>query len=193
MNPQPLAQRLPDYPTLKQWGTFGVPVDCGEHWTIEALTAAIDYGNHPSACTDKGADLINDEVKYQTDAGFGRVELLEDLLNNLPENTKVSPLALVPQANRRDRMIVNLSHPVWKNYRRGRKRQKSMLAPSVNESTVHLAPTDAVKKLGTAVPKIIAFLAYSPPDTDILLQKVDLSKPKSHITPPHHCPSHSRP
>jgi hypothetical protein len=77
MQPQPLASRLPIFPTLQQWSEQGCPVDCGTPWSREALIEALKYGNHPSAETPEAHALIESEVEYQVQAGFGKIMYLQ--------------------------------------------------------------------------------------------------------------------
>jgi hypothetical protein len=83
---------------LKDWEQ-GVPVDCGPPWTQEAIQLAVERGAHPTARTPEAIALVHEDVDYQVKAGFSAVVLWEDLKRNLHRNFKVSPVAVVPQAN----------------------------------------------------------------------------------------------
>ena len=54
---------------LDQW-VEGVPVDCGQDWTDEAIRAAMEKGPHKSATSDASIQLVAEEVDYQVKAGF---------------------------------------------------------------------------------------------------------------------------
>jgi hypothetical protein len=41
MQPQPLAAEHPFFPTLKEWGSKDVPVDCGPDWTWNVIKQAV--------------------------------------------------------------------------------------------------------------------------------------------------------
>ena len=60
-------------------------------------------------------------------------------------NLKISPLACIPQTNRRGRLILDLSSPVYRP-QAGFKRKVTakILQPSVNTSTTALSPKPPV-------------------------------------------------
>ena len=104
LQPQPLAQQfLPPwkFDRLLEWGTNGVPVDCGSPWLQEAIEAALDTGPHVSALTPAAIQLIQEDIQYQVDAGFADIMLESELRQDMPPNLKVSRAAVVPQHNRR--------------------------------------------------------------------------------------------
>jgi hypothetical protein len=97
-----------------------------------------------------------------------------------PRNLKVSPLAVVPQRNRRGRMILDLSFAVRRGQKgkRGRKRkstEEDILQPSVNDTTVRLAPDGPVKELGNVLPRILDFMSTVPAEEHIYFAKIDLA------------------
>jgi hypothetical protein len=93
---------------LKEWEQ-GVEVDCGEDWKLEQIKLAIQQAPHGSTLTEEAIQLFANDLAYQVQAGFIEVVLASNLLANPPANLKVSPSAAVPQANRRPRIILNLS------------------------------------------------------------------------------------
>jgi hypothetical protein len=161
--------------TLKDWER-GVPVDCGPDWSLEAIYEAVAHGPHPTATTPDAIALFQEDIAYQVQAGFAEIMFWEDLQMDLPKNLKISPAAAVPQANRRARIILDLSFPVRRPERAGRRqRMGPMLAPSVNETTVKLSPQTAVKEIGKVLTRVLHFMSRTPPDQQIFLSKVDLS------------------
>ena len=60
--------------------------------------------------TPNGVKLLWDDVAYQVKAKFVKI-IPESILfaNGAPNGLKVSQVAMVPQTNRRDRIILNLS------------------------------------------------------------------------------------
>eukprot|EP00978_Attheya_sp_CCMP212_P045423 scaffold345841_cov51-Attheya_sp.AAC.1 len=63
--------------------------------------------------TAEAIELVHEDVKYQVDAGrFSRIVLWDDIKHKPPAKLKVSPLAVIPQTNRRGRLILDLSFPV---------------------------------------------------------------------------------
>jgi hypothetical protein len=180
MQPQEVARRLlpgPMFQTLQAFAK-GVPSDCGPPWSTEVIAAARHTGPHVSALTEENIQLIWDDVEYQQQAGFVRV-VTESILFGAGQNSalKISRVAVVPQTNRRGRIIVNLSAQVElppereKNQRRKRKRHH----PSVNETTVPAADQTAVAALGSALPAILLFMFDTDCEWEIDWQKIDLS------------------
>ncbi len=181
MQPQPLAKRLLPaelYIKLVEFAIRGCPTDCGPPWSKEVLAAARAAGPHVSALTPENVQLIWDDVSYQAAARF--VRLVPDHILFGPKfspETKISRLAVVPQHDRRGRLILNLSARVTlpperiPNSRRKRKRTH----PSVNETTADVPDQEPVKALGTAMAAILHFCFETPWYWEILWQKIDLS------------------
>jgi len=69
------------------------------------------------------------------------------LLENLPENLKISPLAAVPQSSQAYCTILDLSFKLLLG---------GLHLPSVNATTVLQADAHAMKELGNIVPRLIA-------------------------------------
>jgi hypothetical protein len=177
LSPSACVDFHPFVETLRKWET-GVPVDCGKPWSWETIEAAVEKGAHKSARTPESIELIAEDVAYQVKAGYAQVITWEELCRLRPENLKVSPLAIVPQQNRRGRMILDLSFAVRRGRTRGRKRSrqnKVILQESVNDSTVRLAPEAPVKELGNVLPRLLDFMAEVPPEEHIHFSKMDLA------------------
>ena len=177
MKPLALAQLYPFASTLAEWEQ-GVPVDCGAPWSREAIMCALQKGAHTSACTPESVELIDEELEYQVSAGFSSLVFWDDIKNNLPDNFKLSPLAVVPQVNRRGRMILDLSFPVRKvkkSMNKRRRIQEEIIQESVNDTTKKLAPTIPVKLLGQVLPRLFEFMATVHPLDPIHFSKIDLS------------------
>jgi hypothetical protein len=113
MQPQARAQSHPFSPTLHQWATAGVPVDCGPNWEWDVIEQAVARGPHRSALEADNIALVHEDIQYQVDAGFSTIMLWSDLQKLRPSNLKISPMAVVPQKNRRGRLILDLSFPVY--------------------------------------------------------------------------------
>ena len=187
MKPSPLLVLAhPFGPTLEKWSNDGVPVDCGEDWTLEAIMMALERGPHPSAATPESIMLFSENIQYQVQAGFSQVVLASDLLKNPPKQLKISPVAVVPQPNRRGRIILDLSFPVKRQTRRAlsqdlrrlskkQRRRVNNLAPAVNNATNTTAPLAPVKLIGKALNELFEFIAVQQPGDDVLLSKIDLS------------------
>jgi hypothetical protein len=181
MQPQPLARRLlpaNTYETLLRYSTIGVPTNCGPDWPDEAKEVARAAGPHVSALTPENAKLIWEEIQYQEDAGFIKVISERDLFGGFaPANLKISRLAVVPQRNRRGRLILNLSAAVELPPKRdpGGRRKRKRSHPSVNETSLAAEDQEAVKKLGTALLDALLLQFESPCQWEVLWAKIDLS------------------
>ena len=167
MQPQDVARAHEFGPTLEEYAVDGVPVDCGNNWSRETIEAAIRQGPHQSAMTEKAWELFKDDIAYQVKAGFSRVVLWDDIKDNLPPQLKISPVAVVPQSNRRDRIILDLSFPV----RVGRE----IIQQAVNATTVSTSHPSALKYLGSSMPRILQFMAHAPSTLPIFFSKYDVS------------------
>lgn len=176
MQPQELAQRLlpaDQYRQIHNLATAGAPADCGPPWEREVQQYALAAGPHVSAITPENAAVIWEDIRYQEAAGFVRVLPLERLLKEgYPEELKVSRVAMVPQANRRGRVILNLSAQVLIP---GSRRRRKRTAPSVNETSRDADDQRAVQRLGYAMPAILQFMFEVDCAWEIAWQKIDLS------------------
>jgi hypothetical protein len=162
---------------LASW-TTGVAVDCGAEWTREAVDLAIERGPHPTATAEEAMALVREDVDYQVQAGFTEVFYWDELKDDLPPHFKVSPVAVIPQTGRRGRIILDLSFPVRRPPQKGsgtKRKMGEVIAPSVNETTSKLAPTEPVHAIGKVLPRLFHFMADTPADQEIRLSKVDLS------------------
>ena len=182
MAPQDLACRIlprEEYERLSIFATEGCPADCGPPWESEVLEAARKAGPHVSAMTEDNVQLIWDDILYQRDAGFIRILSERELFgpDGIPKELKISRVAVVPQSNRRGRIILNLSAIVDMGVVRatGRRRWKKRTHPSVNETTQDAAEQAAVKALGTALSSLIFYMFDVPSAWEIDWQKIDLS------------------
>jgi hypothetical protein len=167
MQPQDVAREHDFGHTLEEYAANGVPVDCGEDWTCEQIRTAVEKGPHQSARTPEAVQLFKEDIEYQVSAGFARIIEWDAIKANPPNGLKVSPVAAVPQANRRPRIILDLSFPV----RVG----AEIVRQAVNESTVDGAHQSALRHLGSTMPRIAEFMAHAPSAHPIYWSKYDVS------------------
>ena len=180
MQPQEFAVRLLPAETVEklfEYSRKGCHADCGAPWPEEVIRQARAVGPHKCALTSAGTELIWDDVQYQADAGFVQIVTEDELFGGtIPPELKISRVAAIPQPNRRDRLILNLSAPVEMLHarsRRGKKRKR--VHPSVNETTQDAEDQAAVKELGTALPSLLLFMFETDCTWEIDWQKIDLS------------------
>jgi hypothetical protein len=170
MQPQPLAGVHPFSPTLQEW-ECGIPVDCGPDWDWDIITAAVSRGPHPTARTPESVALFKEDIAYQIRAGFCRVFLWDDIKKLRPKNLKISPVAVVPQVNRRGRIILDLSFPVYQAI----DGVVTIQQKSVNDTTVLQAPSQSVKEIGKVLPWLLQYMHDTSPGLHILFSKLDIS------------------
>jgi len=130
-----------------------------------------------SARTPDNIRLIWDDVQYQADAGFIKIVPLAQLRQQgFPANTKVSRLAVVPQTDRRGRLILNLSAPVHgAALSRQPRKPKLPLQASVNDMTVPAPERSGVDHLGQVLPGLLQYMLDTPSEWTIHWSKLDLS------------------
>lgn len=146
-------RRHPAEPILSQLRDHGAPVRLGSApWTLELLDAAVRRGSHSS--THSSIPFVRDEFADMVSAGqwivfpYSAVRLLPNL--------RLSPTGLVPQRDRRDRLIVDYSFS------------------DVNQSTLSEAPDSL--QFGFALSRILQKLQRA--DTRrgaIYLAKIDVA------------------
>ena len=112
MCPDNLALYHPAAEKLLKYATEGCPCNTGKPWSREEVTAAIERGPHISALEPDAIDQLAGEIKQKVADGQCRVVLWDDIKNDMPEQLKVSPLAMIPHKSRKYRAILDLSFPV---------------------------------------------------------------------------------
>ena len=176
MEPSGPALHHPLGPVLSRWSRYGVEVNCGEQWDVDSIRTAVERGPHSSALTPDAMALIREDVEYQVASKFSEIVLWDDIKDDIPPSLKISPVAVVPQAGRRGRIILDLSFPVHKKCKRTVRRAcMKVLRKCVNETTERLAPEEAVKRIGKLLPALFKYLAMAAPDAPVLFSKIDLA------------------
>ena len=79
-------------------------MDCGEPWAWETIEAAAEM--------IESIALVKEDVAYQVKVGYAEIITWKELRKLRPKQLKISALAVVPQRNRRGRMILDLSFAV---------------------------------------------------------------------------------
>jgi hypothetical protein len=166
-----LKQLHPFGATLAEWER-GVPVECGPNWSRQAILLAIERGPHISAKAPEAKEVIMEDIAYQVDAGFSEVIYWDDIKDCIPPHLEISPLAFIPQLNRRGRLILDLSFAV---HRMMGKRLGPQVQKAVNETTTKLSPLEPLSELGHVLPRLLDFMADTPEEDVIMFAKIDLS------------------
>ena len=179
MEPAQWMRFHPFVATLEKWAD-GVTAVCGDPWSRAAIDSAVQRGPHTSALLPEARALIEDEVQYQIQAGFSEIVEWQGIREHPPANLKVSPLAVIPQAGRRGRLLLDLSLAVQAprpDSKRGRRNwvPPAPLAPSVNSTTTQQSPDYPVKELGRVFPRLLNLMDVVPREEIIMFAKIDLS------------------
>ena len=92
---------------LEQLRTVGAKVELSElPWTIQQLEEAVRYGSHPSCQRD--LPFLAKELVDFVRKGFFLIVRYEDVKDQA--HLRVAPMSLVPQRDRRDRIVVDYSY-----------------------------------------------------------------------------------
>lgn len=130
----------------------GVPLHTPP-WSAERIQMAAQRGSHRSAKND--VEFVCAEMLDFCAQGYWIVLPLEAAL--LLPGLRLSPLGVVPQRNRRSRLIVDYTHS------------------GVNEETVRLAPPEAMQ-FGKALQRILAKIVHVDPSYGpVYLAKIDIA------------------
>jgi hypothetical protein len=100
--------------------------------------------------------------------------LWSDVQKLRPSNLKISPLAVVPQKDRRGRLILDLSFLVYPERTRANSRPQP-LQQGVKDTTTRLAPDAPVREIGNVFRRVLSLLNDSEADEVVTLSKIDLS------------------
>lgn len=98
--------------------------------------------------------------------GQCKVVLWDDIKDSLPEQLKVSPLAMIPHKSRKFRAILDLSFRL--------RLKNGDVVPSVNEGTTLEAPAAAIDQMGHALSRIIHAFAEAGEDDKVFMAKFDI-------------------
>jgi hypothetical protein len=141
-------------PTLQRLKRSGVPIlQTDAPWTQQRKDQAITRGSHPS--THAHADFLREEMADMVQQKF-RIVLPYHLVQHIP-SLRISPMGVVPQRERRPRVIVDFSFS------------------GVNQSTLKVAPYEAMQ-FGRTFERLLHKIHHAPRRYGpVFLIKVDLS------------------
>jgi hypothetical protein len=159
MKPTGVALLHPFSSNLQEWHEKGIPVDCVDPWSRQAIEESIKRGNRVSATTKKVIDLIKSDVDYQIKAGFTKLVPWETIKDDPPENLKISPVAVIFYKERRGRILVDLSFQV--------KLVNKIIQQSVNKTTSQQAPLESIDQLGKVMNRMVGYMAWAPNDKPV--------------------------
>ena len=166
MFPQGRALSHPAGPLLLRYATQGYPVECGQPWTKAEMRAAVEKGPHISALDPDAARQFRAKAAEKEQQGVCKIVKWDDVKDDPPTQLKISLLAAVPHKLQTFRAILDLSYQLQVCGQR---------LLSVNESSVRLAPPQALDQMGDALPRLIEAMANAPEsDGDIVFSKLDI-------------------
>jgi hypothetical protein len=146
--------RHPAKPLLQDLKHIGAPVQFSTPpWTPAQVQSALRQGPHKSA--EEFADFLREELSVYIQKTFWTVIPFSKA--RYLKNLRLSPLGVIPQRDRRPRIIVNLS------------------AHGVNDDTVPLAPKEAMQFGGTLQRIINDIVRANPAYGPVYLMKVDIA------------------
>ena len=166
MCPSGLALEHPAAELLLQYSQLGCPVETGQDWTVEMMTAAIERGPHRSALVPAAMEQLQAEVEAKVKCGQCRVVEWDDIKHNPPAQLKISPIAMIPHKSKPFRAILDVSYGIQVS--------PSEKIPSVNETSVKTAPAGAIDQLGHSLSRIIHAMAQADDDAKVFMAKWDI-------------------
>ena len=146
MWPRTYSLSHPAKQILEKYSTTGCPVNCGKNWSKDHIEKSILHGPHKSAQSKEAIQAIHTETDIKVQHGFARLVKYGDIINELPPNLKISPVACIPHKSKSFRVILDLSFQL----KVGNKTYQS-----VNETTIKMAPPEAMVQLGLCVKRLI--------------------------------------
>ena len=166
MWPRGIANNHRAAPLLHSYSIHGCPVDCGRPWEKEEILAAIHRGAHISAKEPAARAYLLQQAIQAVEDGFAKLITLGEIIDQLPENLKISPVAMVPHKSRDYRVILDLSFCL--RFGKGE-------IPSVNSATAIMSPQKSMAELGQVVRRMISTLANNyDPNKPFKFAKVDI-------------------
>jgi hypothetical protein len=140
---------------LNSYSINGCPTDCGPPWTHQHILAALQRGPHISAKDPIAQECLQQETQDKVKGGYAKIVQWKDIKSNIPDNLKISPIAMIPHKSRKFRAILDLSFQM---------RIKGTKMPSVNSETNIMAPQKSMAELGNVLKRIVHTMAvhYNP-------------------------------
>ena len=150
MWPRGLAKFHDAAPLLNVYSTKGCPVDCGKNWNKIHITTAIKRGNHSSANEPDAFTYLKLEAQEKVNMGYAKIVKWKDIKDNIPQELKISPAAMIPHKTRKFRGLLDLTFQL---------RLKGTKLPSVNSETKMVAPQMSMAQMGKVIRRIIDEMA----------------------------------
>ena len=109
--PPPPGSNHPASDLLSTYAAEGFPASVGAPWSLDTIRAAILQGPHVSTRTPEATAFCREELVERVARGFSLLLTEQDALRIFGTRLRISRLASVPQANRRNRLICDSTAP----------------------------------------------------------------------------------
>ena len=169
--PPSLSHHL-DKSLLQSLATSGFLAAVGKPWSLDAIRATIKRGPHTSTCNSASTTFCLKELADRVSQGFSLLLTAETAILLFGRRLRISRLASVPQANKKDRLICDstASPPSGDSLLP----TSSEDTPAVNVSTDRSVAPQAMH-FGPCFPRILQKISEAyPQDGPVYLSKWDI-------------------
>ena len=167
MCPRQEALQHPAAVKLLDYAISGCPADCGKSWDRDHIEKAMIRGAHRSALAPLASEELLKKTVEKVRNGFAKIIRYGDIKDRLPENLKISPVAMIPHKSRKSRCILDLSFCL---------KIDGTKMPSVNSSTTQTAPQNSMDELGRVLERLGSFMASAPESSpNVSFSKLDIA------------------
>ncbi len=101
MCPAGMALEHPAADLLEEYAQHGCPTQTGKPWLRDQIEAAIEQGPHVSAREEAPMKQLQEEVCAKEEAGQVKIVLWDDIKDDVPEQLKVSLIAMILHKSRK--------------------------------------------------------------------------------------------
>ena len=137
-------------PLIHSYTTHGCPTNCGPDCTMDHIRAAIEKGPNASALDPDALDALHAETEDKVKNRYTKVICFGDIMEDLPNKLKISPVAMIPHKSRVFRTILDLSFCL---------KHEEKIMESINSASVQQAPAEAMVQLSKCMKCLVALLA----------------------------------
>jgi hypothetical protein len=127
---------------------------------------AVARGPHQSSRSPEALTHFSEESVAKVKVGQAKLVLWNDIKDKPPPQLKISPIAATPHKSKAFRLILDLSFRL--------RLKNSGFLESANDSTVKMAPKEALDQLGHALSRIIRAFVEAKEDAKTFMAKRDI-------------------
>jgi hypothetical protein len=166
MHPKGLTLYHPAASLLKEYTKFGCPTQSSKPWTKAEMWELVAQGPHWST-------LLSEAIKYFWLKSIAKVVAKQAILvqwdgikENPPLQVEISPIAAIPHKSKAFFSILDLLFTLHLS--------DGSKLPSVHDTTIKTAPSEAINQLGHLLSWIIHAFAKADEDDKIFMSKWDV-------------------